>query len=322
MRKIIIMKLHFLSTIVLSAIIANCAPFLEGRDTCTTNDLNLPSGGMQGYNGIYWGFAPDDTSPPTAMSTINGNTGKQASTYGRYSQISSLPYTGDQLLSVMDDVVASGAVFVPAVMPTGVTFSEIDSTVAQQITSVLEQFTSQGVEVWLRFAHEMNYYVTAGSGSDGGAEYPGGTQAEFITAWQTVHAAVANNSQILMFWCPNDDTTSDVEGWWPGADYVDIVGMDIYPDPGATFADTYGSFYDGFASTYNKHFCIGETGAANGGTVANKEEWVTQLANTNLSAYPCFQSATWFEFDKGGDDFRIIQGQSAATIEETLSNFA
>lgn len=99
--------------------------------------------------------------------------------YGRYSQIGSLPYTGDQLLSVMGDVVASGAVFVPAIMPSGVTFSQIDSTVAQQIATVLEKFTSQGVEVWLRFAHEMNYYVTPNSGSNGAPEYPGGSKQHF-----------------------------------------------------------------------------------------------------------------------------------------------
>lgn len=243
----------------------------------------------------------------------------------------------------MSDVVSSGAVFVPAVMPTGVTFSQIDSTVAQQIATVLEKFTSQGVEVWLRFAHEVNYYVQAG-GSNGEPEYPGGckrryahlhiiifkpflttttAQADFITAWQTVHAAVASNPKILMFWCPNDDTTSEpVAGWWPGADYVDIVGMDVYPGAGATFASVYGTFYADYASTYNKHFCIGETGAANGGSVANKEAWVTQLANTDVSTYPCYKAATWFEFDKGGDDFRIIQGQSSATIQQTLSNFA
>lgn len=147
-------------------------------------------------------------------------------------------------------------------------------------------------------------------------------QAEFITAWQTVHAAVASNPKILMFWSPNADSVDDLNGWWPGANYVDIVGMDDYPSSGATFASTYGAFYSGFASRYNKHFCIGETGAVNGGTVAAKEAWVKQLANTDVSAYPCYKSATWFEFDKGGDDFRIIEGQSQATITETLSNFA
>lgn len=124
-----------------------------------------------------------------------------------------------------------------------------------------------------------------------------------------------------MFWSPNQDSVDDLNGWFPGPDYVDIVGMDVYPESGATFASTYGEFYDAFAQGYNKHFCIGETGAYRGGSVANKEEWVTQLANTDVSSYPCYKSATWFEYDKRVD-FRIIEGQSAATIQETLSNFA
>ena len=46
-----------------------------------------------------------------------------------------------------------------------------------------------------------------------------------------------------------------------------------------------------------------------------------QLANADVSACPCYKSATWFEFHKGVD-FRIVEGQSAAMIGETLSNFA
>ena len=130
------------------------------------------------------------------------------------------------------------------------------------------------------------------------------------------------NPKVRMFWSPNVDTVDVLSGWWPGADYVDIVGMDYYPDPGATFASAYGAFYDGFATKYGKPFCIGETGVSNGGTIAEREAWVSQLANTNVtSAYPCYISTTWFEFDKGVD-FRIIQGQSPSTITETLSNFA
>ncbi len=87
-----------------------------------------------------------------------------------------------------------------------------------------------------------------------------------------------------MFWSPNVDTVDVLNGWWPGANYVDIVGMDCYPNPGATFASAYGAFYTGFANRYRKHFCIGETGVNDGGSVADKEAWVTQLANTNVSA--------------------------------------
>ena len=130
-----------------------------------------------------------------------------------------------------------------------------------------------------------------------------------------------------MFWSPNVDTASEpVDPWWPGPDYVDIVGVDAYPgDLAATFASTYGPFYDKYAKRYNKHFCIGETGF-NTTNIPGKEAWVKQLANFDLSAYPCFKSATWFEYDKvdengKGVDFRLIEGQSAATVKETLSNF-
>ena len=83
----------------------------------------------------------------------------------------------------MSDVVASGAVFVPAIMPTGIKFSQITPTVAQQIATVLNKFTSQGVEVWLRFAHEVNYYTTKNSGgANGGPFYPGGSKGHLTSS--------------------------------------------------------------------------------------------------------------------------------------------
>ena len=63
----------------------------------------------------------------------------------------------------MTDVVNSKAVFIPAIMPT-IPFTSITPDVANQIAAVLKKFTDQGVEVWLRFAHEMNYYASSASG--------------------------------------------------------------------------------------------------------------------------------------------------------------
>ena len=101
--------------------------------------------------------------------------------------------------------------------------------------------------------------------------------------------------------------------------------MDAYPNPSETptFASVFGDFYNGFAVRYNKHFVLGETGSGAGGDdVASKEAWVKQLANTDVSKYPCFKSTSWFEYSKSSVDFRVIQGQGAATIKQTLSNFA
>ena len=38
--------------------------------------------------------------------------------------------------------------------------------------------------------------------------------------------------------------------------------------------------------------------------------------------FPLYTSESWFEYDKYGQDFRVIVGQSSYTVTETLSNFA
>ena len=43
--------------------------------------------------------------------------GGKASTYGYYAQIGGSSWDGSQLLQVLDDVKASGAIFEPAIMP-------------------------------------------------------------------------------------------------------------------------------------------------------------------------------------------------------------
>ena len=178
----------------------------------------------------------------------------------------------------------------------------------------------------------MNWYAGKGQVYAGGSEYRPPRSLrwysliqiatdEFITAWQTVHAAMASNSKILMFWNPNYNTVDNLNPWWSGADYVDIVGMDNYPPPGASFETAYGYFYYGFAELYNKYFAIGETGVINGSDVASKEEWLSQLVSADASAYPCYVSASWFEFLKTDFDYRLVLGQSEDTIEQTISHF-
>lgn len=81
--------------------------------------------------------------------------------YGYNPQISGLPYIGEQFDSIKGDIVQSGTVFIPVIMPTKFKFLDITSIVADQI--VLERFTSQGIELWLRSAHEMNWYARQGA---------------------------------------------------------------------------------------------------------------------------------------------------------------
>ncbi|TGO86466.1 hypothetical protein BPOR_0301g00080 [Botrytis porri] len=266
----------------------------------------LPSGGVVS-NGVAFGFLPSDgyqvASPVYTMAQINSKLGVKASTYGWYAQITSSTFTGSQLLQRLDDVVASGAVFQPAVMPT-IPFSQVTSNVASQVASVLEQFTAKGVEVWLRFGHEMNYYVTDGTYH--------GTAAEFITAWKNIHAAVSTNPKIKMYWSPNVDTSSSpVAPYWPGASYVDIVGVDCYPTssplPSSAFSSCYGTFYKTYSAAYNIPFVIGETGYA--GSSGNAA-WISQLVNQDMCEYLNYNAASWFEYNKEAN-FLIVEGSSS-----------
>lgn len=155
------------------------------------------------------------------MSELDNALGAQICGYGWYSQCSSSTYNGDQLTEVLNDVVSSGAVFQPAVMPTLNDLGDFTSSTASEIASILGQFTDQGVEIWLRFGHEMNWYLYSGTYH--------GSASQFVSAWNLMHAAVASNPLIKMWWSPNVDGSGvqSISQYWPGPDTVDLVGIDV-----------------------------------------------------------------------------------------------
>lgn len=71
----------------------------------------------------------------------------------------------------------------PAVMPTSIKFSQSTPIVAQQIEMVLRKFTLQGVEVWLWFAHEVNYYTIKITGSANRDLYPGRSKGHLTSSF-------------------------------------------------------------------------------------------------------------------------------------------
>ncbi|KAF3073148.1 hypothetical protein CFAM422_005132 [Trichoderma lentiforme] len=264
-------------------------------------------------NNIAFGALPSDgepgQSPQYSMAQLNSALGAKICGYGWYSQVSSSSYDGSQLKAVMSDVVSSGAVFQPAVMPT-LPLGSFTASTASQIASVLEQFTSQGVEVWLRFGHEMNYYLSVGTYS--------GTAAQFVNAWKLMAAAVAGNDKIKMWWSPNNvgNNVGSVAQYWPGAEYVDLVGVDCYPSgsiSSSTFGSCYQSFYNTYSAAYNIPFAIGETGYCGS---SGADDWLSAIMNPP-SGYPNYIAASWFEYSKECD-FRIIESGNLAETQQIL----
>jgi hypothetical protein len=100
------------------------------------------------------------------------------------------------------------------------------------LRSFAAQIARAHMRVALSFGHEMN-----------GDWYPWGFRhtrpADFITAWRRVHDLLAS-PLVTWVWTVNHvyggPGSSPVARWWPGAPYVDWVGLDAYFEgPQATF---------------------------------------------------------------------------------------
>jgi len=262
--------------------------------------FDLPQNGMQ-KGGIFLGFLPDDGSSGgtrQTMAQLNSDVGSKAAVYGWYAQAhSGWPFDGSQLLAVLDDVKACNCVFQPAIMPMdgwkGLTSQDNSQAVA--IAQVLKKFTDEGIPVWLRFAHEMNYYQTDGTYQ--------GTASDFKAGWAAVADAIKNIApSVKMWWSPNISTAEDYEKYEPDdMSTVDLVGIDFYPKQlnGNDFIEATQDFHDKYAVDGRK-FAIGETGLGWNGSLEDKNKWFDQICAAK-SKLPQFLSMAWFNFHKEYD---------------------
>ena len=121
-------------------------------------------------NGLPIGFIPDVGSDGGNVQTMVGINGLlagrgQSYAYGFYDQTQyGTIYNGAKLLAHAADIYASGAILEASIMPVGSWggYTQVDNSQAQAVCKVMKRFTDAGVEVRLRFAHEVNYYVTTG----------------------------------------------------------------------------------------------------------------------------------------------------------------
>jgi len=155
-----------------------------------------------------------------------------------------------------------------------------------------------GRPVWLRPFHEMNgnWYSWSGTAT-------GNSPADFIAAWQHVHAIFKNAgaTNVKFVWCPNADsvpntTANAIPKYWPGGAYVDYIAIDGYNF--GTTASTWRSFSSVFGAAYatvstlnaTKPIFIAETGC---GTVGgNKAAWITDMFKVIPTKFPRDRKST------------------------------
>jgi beta-mannanase len=127
-----------------------------------------------------------------------------------------------------------------------------DSYVRRYATAV----KSFGHQVMLSFGHEMN-----GSWSRWGSSHA--TPAQFVAAWRRIHNIFANQhaGNVTWSWDPSH-VGADPQPWWPGAAYVDRIGIDGYLRPGDSFAYIFAARLAQIRSFASKPIFIAETGVA------------------------------------------------------------
>lgn len=229
----------------------------SGNATSQSTLPGLPSDCMVSQAGIAWGWIPDDASgSDVTISSLNSATGKKSCFFGDYSKINDASYDGSDI--TYKGANAEGSIMVPSVMPVGVTWSEVTTSLASQIGTVVKSFTDQGITTYLRFAHEMNCYAKPGCASP---EYPGEEDYEgFKQAWINVANACKGIDGCYMMWSPNLQDVSSLNNWWPGSSYVDIIAVDHYPssddDVNGGFSGAYDEFYSQIVEPNGKPFLL------------------------------------------------------------------
>lgn len=185
--------------------------------------------------------------------------------------------------------------------------------------------------VIFRFDHEMNgnwFPWSPYSAGGNGANYfdMGNTPANYIQMWKHVHDLIKGIApNVKFFWCP--DSAGGV-AYFPGEDYVDYVGFDIYnwnpgpPHNGSyrTMADLYSGPIGYLRGTVNtsKPIIIGETGIGNAYSDTQRRDWIANGYPAIFSNYPGVLGIIYFNLDI--DDHWVLTGEMKSAYANLMSN--
>lgn len=182
---------------------------------------------------------------------------------------------------------------------------------ADQLAQVLS--LSPATRVWLRYASEMNLEAdnTPWAVEDtAGTPLPGNGPANFIAAWQHVHAVVDQEltakqiapSRVLWVLAPGAHSWPAQAGnlisdYYPGDTFVDVLGMDGYNWGGTawrTFAQVFDQGYqDLSALSATKPMMLAEFASDPSG--GNRAAWIQNAAQALVSTYPRIGAFVWFD---------------------------
>jgi hypothetical protein len=176
--------------------------------------------------------------------------------------------------------------------------------------------------IFVRWASEMNLSEFIWSGDT----------AKYVEKWRLLYNIFKEEApNIAMVWAPNWAPTATITSYYPGDEYVDWVGVDMYMGLGVGTTDTrdprdkISYVYNLYsAAPHNKPIMFPEWAAThayqNGTTAYNCIDY--GIKNTNLiydrlsTEFPRMKLITWFDYDSrsiNNSDFSITDNYSILT---------
>jgi beta-mannanase len=181
--------------------------------------------------------------------------------------------------------------------------------------------------IYLRFGHEMNgnWYPWDGT-HNGGSAGP----AKYIAAWRHIRAIFTNAgaTNVKFVWsanhinCPTD-AWNDAVNYYPGAAYVDWIGLDGYnwgTGNWQSFSQIFSSYYTTFSS-YGKPIMISEFACTTDEAGSTKAVWLTDAFTNIRNNYPQIRMFNWFNVNKERD-WRIDSSAGSQTAFQNALNNA
>ncbi|GAA1444983.1 glycoside hydrolase family 26 protein [Leifsonia poae] len=194
-----------------------------------------------------------------------------------------------------------------------------------------EDIVSTGLPLAIRLDHEMNGTWYPWSELNGGnRSINGNNVGDYVKMWRHVHDIFQQegaNALVIWVWAPNivnnmqpssHATQAFLEGYYPGDDYVDWVGLSGYLRPpyragnNFTFDYTYGASLHQLRTLTSKPILLAEVGASETG--GHKVKWINSFfdgfadpENADIIGFSWFSLAitSYVSGERSTNDWRI-----------------
>lgn len=220
--------------VVALAILLVCSPFFSVSKSVSAS-TNL----------IYWGAWVGDShiGNYNLLTSFEGQVGKGVSIWN-WIQLWNRPQDSENIpnfdFSLMDQARSHGVIPMVSWGPetgwSNFPYTNLDSIISGSQDAYLIKW-GQDSATWGHPYFVRLMWEFTGSWTDANGIYPwgsGNTPAKFVQAWQHVVNTVRNagGNQISWVWCTGNvgDSVSTLQSVYPGDNYVDWVGTDIYND--------------------------------------------------------------------------------------------